>query len=145
MSLKLLRKNYGTRKDLEQQGVWVKPIIDEESDIAFLLARMFRTNRKWAGRISKVYRQHKRKIDTGAMPDEQANKISLNIFCESVLLDWRGITTDEGKAIPYTPEEGIKLLNELPDLYDYLKAEAEEAATYQDEVAESTAEKSASI
>ena len=62
MSIKLLRENYGTKKELEIEGVWITPILDDENDIAFLVARMARSNRRWASRVTKVYRKTKERL-----------------------------------------------------------------------------------
>ena len=144
MSLSLLKKTYGTRQDLERQGVWVSPVLDEDHDISFLLARMLRTNKKWAGRVTKVYRQNKRKIDSGMIPDDLDKTMTLRIFCETILLDWRGIKDDKGVDIPYSVDAGMKLLAELPDLHDYLIEEANSATTYQAQAVDEVAGKSAS-
>ena len=141
MAIEALRRSFGTSKDAEKRGVWVKPPLDEDIDCAFLLARMSRVNRNWATKVTKVYRQKRRKLDAGALTDEETLEATKRIFCETVLLDWRGINNKEGTPIPYSVEAAIQIMTELPDLYDYLQEEAQSLLTYQTEDVDATGKK----
>lgn len=133
MSVARLKKRFSTDKGLSQQGVWIKIDLDDgEKPMEFLLARLGRANRKWANEASRVYRAHKRKIEAGLMSDEESIERSLRVFCNTVLLDWREVTDEDGKPIVYTPDEGFELLMTCDGLYDYLLEESQELSNYQD-------------
>ena len=134
MSVDRLRKRFATSQSLSQTGVWVKVDLgDGDKPIEFLLARMGRSNRKWASQATLAYRANKRKIDAGLMSDEESTERALKVFCRTVLLDWRHVTKADGSPIPYTPDEGIKLLTECDGLYDYLLEESQELSNFQDQ------------
>lgn len=130
MSIESLRRSYGTDKVLEQDGIWVSPPTDDGVKVEFLVARQSRHNRRWATKVSRVYKETKDKVDAGMVIDDESIDTSLRVFCETNLLDWRGLTKD-GKAIPYSPEGGFKLLSELPDLYEFLNKVSLNKAFYQ--------------
>lgn len=119
MSLKDLRKVYGNDERLEQEGVWFSPPF-LNNKISFLLARMGRTNKLWQTEVALIHQKYKAEIDAGDTNNPELLKEVLRAFCRVILRNWRGLTNDEGQEIPYTPEGGFKLLDELPDLYDKL-------------------------
>lgn len=126
MSLAALRRSYGTSKQLEQLGVWVKVPVDDP-DVVFecLVARQSRANRAWATKISRAYKETKDKFEAGQVIDDESVENSIRIFAQTNLLDWRtngvpGVKGDDGQMILYSPEVGYKYLDEWPDLYDFL-------------------------
>ena len=126
MSIGALRRSYGTSKQLEQLGVWVK-VPTDDPDVVFecLVARQSRANRAWATKVSRIYKETKDKIDAGQVIDDESVGASIRLFVEVNLLNWRtngviGMKGDDGQMIPYSPDAGFKLLDELPDLFDYL-------------------------
>ena len=131
MSITSLRRSYGTSRQLEQDGIWVSPPTDDGVKIEFLVARQSRANRRWATKISRVYKETKDKIDAGLVIDDESVDQSVRVFCETNLLDWRGLKDEQGRPIPYSPEAGFKLLSELTDLYEYLNKVSTNRALYQ--------------
>ena len=139
MSYKRLKKRFSTDQALSQKGVWIKIDLEDcEAPMEFLLACLGRANRNWASKASKVYRAHKRKIDAGLMSDEESIEKSLRVFCDTVLLNWRGVEDENDQPIDYSPEEGFKLLSACDRLYDYLLEESQEISNYQNATTEQT-------
>ena len=130
MSLESIRRTYGTDKKLEQRGVWVCPPMDDDVKIEFLIARQSRANRAWSNKTSRAFKEIQDKVDAGLLIDDQTIDKSIRIFCETNLLDWRGLT-DGGRPIPYSPDEGYKLLKEFPDLYEFLNKVSMKRIHYQ--------------
>lgn len=123
-----IKKAYGTDKQLEREGFWYRP---PGMNMEFLLARMTRTNKKWAKRVTVNYKEHKRSIDSNEMNDDSYDDL-LKTFCLTILLDWRGEDTigDDGNPVPYTFAAGYDLLTDLPDLYEELAVEAQYLTNY---------------
>lgn len=46
---------------------------------------------------------------------EVAKKIQIQAMVGTVVVDWNGVTTDAGEALPFTRENCIKVLTDLPD------------------------------
>ena len=142
MSLQALRKSYATDKKLEQEGVWYSP--PDLPHIGFLLARQAHVNRGWQTKVTALYsnRVYKKLFDKNDIYNPVLHAKLVEMFCESILLNWRGITNDEGVEIPYTKAAGVKLLTELPDLYHELSNEASTTEKYRREDVEEIAKKS---
>lgn len=140
MSLQALRKAYATDNKLETEGVWYSP--PSLPHIGFKLARMSRANREWQTQFAVIYRQNKRLFDNSDLNNPVLLAKTLKLFCNTILVDWRGITNDEGTVVPYTVAAGIKLLTELPDLYEELSDEAGLKDRYRQEEADEIAGKS---
>ena len=139
MSYKRLKKRFSTDQSLSQKGVWIKiDLEDGGPPMEFRLACLGRANRNWASQAGKVYRAHKRKIDAGLMSDEESIEKSLRVFCNTVLIDWRGVQDENDDPIDYTPEEGFRLLSSCDKLYDYLLEESQEVSNYQNATIEQT-------
>ena len=138
-----LRTRFSTDKVLSEKGIWITiDLEDGGPPVKFLIAQLSRVNRKWANQASRVYREHKRRIDAGLMSDEESVEKSLRVFCNTVLLDWEGIDDVDGKPILYTPDEGFRYLSECDKLYDYLLEESQAVSNYQDKVIGQTVGKS---
>ena len=133
MSIKRLSERFATSKKLSSEGVWIDiDLNDGGKPLRFLLARMGRSNKRWSSQASKVYRHHKRKIDAGLMSDDEATERALKIFCNTVLLDWQNIEDENDIPIPYSPEQGVKILTAFDGLYDYLLEESQDILNYKE-------------
>ena len=139
MSLSRLKRQFSSSSKLSQDGVWITiDIGDGDRPFEFLIARMGRGNRKWTSQASRFFRYHKRKIDAGLFNDQDALEKSIRLFCNTVLLDWKHVEDENGQPIQYTPEVGVKVLVDCPELYDYLSDEAQEVQNFQEEEVKST-------
>lgn len=102
-------KRYKTDKTLEENGVWV----DLGEDVHVLVGRLTsKRTREVRRRLMRPYESMRE------VPPELEDKINIQVMAEAVLLDWRGITDEEEKAIPYSREAAIKLLSDFPDFRD---------------------------
>ena len=141
MSILDLQAEFGTDQQLEEEGVWVYPVV-RNSKIGFLLRRMATSNREWTNRASVNYRKHKRKIEQGHVTDPKLLEDSYRTFCSTVLIRWCGLDDKDGQPIEYAVEKGVKLFQKYPDLYQRLSDDAQEISTFQREEIEEIAGKS---
>lgn len=141
MSISNLKKRFSTSDSLGNQGVWIKVVVSDE-EYEFKLAHMGRSNRRWNSLSSASYRQNKYKIDNGLMTEEQSIARIRKLFCQAILLDWRGVTDDDGLALPYSPELGEEVMSECHTLYEYLVDEATRLENFQEKEIKETVGKS---
>ena len=100
----------------------------------------------------KRLRPYKQALKRGTMDQAVAEKISLEIFCATVLIGWRtGSGTDDspyqpnvlidndGKEITFSKEAAVKLFTQLPDLFDAVYEDACSLSTFQVNEEEKTA------
>lgn len=141
MSLVDLQAEFGTDKKLESEGVWIYPVI-RNPKIGFLVRRMSRSNREWANRAAASYRKNKRKIEAGHVTDPKILEDSFKVFCQTVLMNWKGLYDKQKQEIPYTIQKGVELFSTYPDLYERVSDEAQDISTFQAEEIDEIAEKS---
>jgi len=128
---------YATSKDAEVNGV----VVTFGAAGKIRIARAGGANERFAAAFEKKTRGKRREIEAGTLPISEQRRLSVEAFAETVVLGWEGIcerpTKDaEGKEIPgktleYSRANVIKLLTELPDLFDRLREEATSMANFQ--------------
>ncbi len=126
-----LKKEFGTNVKKEVEGVWC----DFGEGCECLIARTGNPENRKA--FEKIARPHRKRVRRGTLSDEVAEKISIQVTAESILLDWKGIEED-GKPVKYSAKNAIKLLtayrdfreqvNEFADDMNMFKIENDEEA-----------------
>lgn len=126
---------FGTDKAKEAEGVEVPFAPNEDGTIpVFTIAATSRNNQKYAKELERVTKPYRRNMD--ALRDEQAEKLFMNVFVETVLKGWRNIKDKLGNEIPYTKENAIELFKALPRLYDELQSKAGGIEAFREEARE---------
>lgn len=130
---------YATDQSLETDGVRVR--LEADSPTWFLVARSGGANRAYDRVVQKNSRRYQKQLQRGLLDNETAeNEIIKPAFIECCMLDWGGVTGEDGKEIPFSRKACEDLFAEYPDVYDVLREQAGELATYrireQEEVAE---------
>ena len=97
-------KQFATNKESEAQGVWVD--LGGKTDPSFKIARMGSSNSAYVKALEKVTRRYKTALKVGALSNE--------------------------KAVIFNRENALKVMNELPDLYDFLRDQANESSTFKE-------------
>lgn len=98
--------------------------------ISFVLARAGGANAKFSKAMEIKTRPYRRQIQEDTMDITLANKLLIEAFAETVVLGWEGVTTVDGKKIPFTPKAAITLFTELPDLFNELREAAAKQANF---------------
>lgn len=118
---------YKTDKTAELNGVW----IEVDDGVEWLIARLNNEKaREMRRRLEKPYRSF------ANIPDKANEEILRKVIANTVLLDWKGITDDDGKLIPYSPEKAEELLKELPDFLTDVANASMARETFQTEAVE---------
>lgn len=109
-----LHKIFSTSKKHETEGIWIQ--VDE--NVAFLCKRYGGENSSTIQKaIAKYHKPFASAIERNALSVEKSKEILVKIFVDSCVLDWKNITDDNGKDIPFTKEKCIELFLDLPELY----------------------------
>jgi hypothetical protein len=60
------------------------------------------------------------------LEEEPYSVLELRLLTEAILLDWRNVDDDNGAPLPYTPQEGAKILADpaYTDLKDFIQTQA---------------------
>lgn len=133
---------FGTNSAVVNSGVWVELPEAENEDgsvPSFLVARLAKGNKRYEAVQARLFKPHQRKIDLGTMPAEQYSDLVLDVFVESILLDWAHVKDENDVSLHYSKEKAKELMKAMPDLYNYLASESSNIANFQKEVMEDNA------
>lgn len=106
-------KRFCSDRDLEENGVW----IDLGDDIQIKVART--RSRGATAALARLNRPYENmRLSGRALPEAVKEKIARQWVAEAVLLDWKGVTDADGKALAYSVEAALKVLEAFPDFLD---------------------------
>lgn len=111
---------YETDDNLESgQGVEIQyPFGD------FVINRAGGSNKKFAVVFNSKLEPHRRKHEQGILEPEVKEQILIETYAEAVVLGWEKVHDRNGKKLPFTIENCVKLLTDLPDLFTDLQLQA---------------------
>jgi hypothetical protein len=131
---------FETDRTAEVEGVWVDYGENSDGTIpSFKVSRMSKANKKYTKALDRATRPHRRAIELETLKEETAESLFLNVFVETVLLDWKNIQDRSGNEIPFSKEKALEIMNALPELYDDLQDKAKKAMLFRQEVLEEEA------
>ena len=117
----------------KNEGIWFA--IEEAQ---FKCLRAGGSNEKFSKAVRK-YNQKRRAIANGVISREEADKSLAEIYADCIVLDWKGVTDEQDKPLPFNRENVIKLLTDLPDLFDALAVYCSSYENFLDDEAKATA------
>lgn len=125
---------YKTDKAKEENGIWI-PFgkTEKGQEISFKIARASKTNAKYSKALERLMKPYQKQIRLNTLSDDVANNVMIEAFCEGILLDWKGISDEEGKEMKYSKENAIKLMNDLPDLFNDLQEQSNSMTLFKEE------------
>ncbi len=142
-----LSNQFATDKKAEVDGVWVEYGANEDGTIPrFKISRMSKANKKYTKALEKATRPHRRAIELETMNNDLAERLFMQVFVDTVLLDWENINKadvtgnkeDEGHA-DFNRDSAMSLFENLNELYDDLQEKAKKASLFREESLEGEA------
>lgn len=109
------------------------------------IARAGGANREFIKCLTRKRKPYRNLIDNDAMDSALADKIMAEVFAETIILGWDGVTDEKGKALPFTRENCIKLLIDLPDLLQDIQVQASTAANFREKELAADAKNSGNV
>jgi hypothetical protein len=113
-------------KKAEVEGIW-QNIGD---GVSVKVARIGST--EYQKEFQRISKPHKRAIRRGVLNDDVAEKLLIKVMAKTVLLDWKGLEED-GKEIPYSEENAVRILTDYRDLRDYVSDIANDMEAFKKE------------
>lgn len=129
-------------KNKEQNGVEVVWDIDEESGekISFIIARTGGSNKAYNALYDEKMKTIRRDAELGLVAsEEKLQEINREVFAKTILKGWSGIKGENGEVWEFNEENAIKLLIEIPDIYEALYRKSAEFETFRQTALESEA------
>lgn len=120
---------FGTSTKSETEGV----VLEIETS-RITIARAGGFNKAYTKALDAKLRPHRRIIRAELMSEERALEFVREAFVETVVLNWetkkddswtQGIEGSNGELLPFTKENVLATLTALPDLFLYLREQAD--------------------
>jgi hypothetical protein len=128
---------FQTNVDMEQQGVVLNYGDNAAGQpVRVKIARAGGSNARFAKALEARMRPYRRQFETGTLDDKVATAMLIEVFADSVILGWEGITDAAGNVLPYNRANVIKVLTDLPDLFSDIREQAMKSANYRAEQTE---------
>ena len=105
----------------------------------FVIARAGGANKKFAKRFAELTKPYRRAIQTETLSEEIGSKLLRQVYIETVLLSWDGVTDENGEKLTFTSGNAEKLFSDLPWLFEEIRRTAEDAAIFRTVVQEADA------
>lgn len=120
---------YETDLTKEVEGFW-HPVTKK---ISVKMARAGGANLAFNKAMELKTREHRKRggsLEGDKVDVELVTEILKEAFAETIILDWKGITTKDGKKVAFSVAAAKKLIKDLPDLYSELRDAAGLASNY---------------
>ena len=140
-----LYKKFKTNTDIESQGVEIALQGAENPDgtvPTFLISRMGGSNKAYTKALERGTKPFRRQNQMGMLPEETLRPIVRKAFCETVLKGWRNVLDENDQPISYSEQNALKLMTDLPDVYEILQQEAMDLSNFRDKAIEAEAKNS---
>lgn len=131
-------KKFATDSTLEAD----KGVTIDYGDFKFTLRRAGGANKEYSKVFNDKYKPYRKMAEAGNLTDEIATRILVETYAETVIVGWDGITDEKGKKLPFNRENVIKVMTDLPELFNLVIEEATRLANFRKEEIESEAKNS---
>ena len=129
---------YATDKKVEAEGVWLP-----YKGFELCIKRASASNPKFAAARAVLSKRYGRKIDKGILSEEKVTRMLAELYADHVVIAWKGVLDPEDserkKLLPYTRENVIRMLVELPVVFDDVAQYAVDLETFRSEQTEEVA------
>jgi hypothetical protein len=119
---------FKTDKKLETEGV----ILDYGS-FQITVARAGGSNKKFQKALSDLAKPHTLAMKNQTMDPELADRLMVEAYADSIILNWKGVTDESGKKIPFNKANVIELFTNLPDLFSNVVEQASQFSMFHDD------------
>lgn len=105
-------KRFKTDSDLEaKSGIE----LDYGGGVKIRVLRAGGTNRAFQKALRDSLIKNNRKLS--AMDDDESVRGMAEVYSETVVIGWEGITDEKDEPLPFSKENVVKVLTELPELF----------------------------
>ncbi len=112
----------------------------EGSGFRVTVARAGGSNKRFKKAMEKRARPLRRAIDMEALGDDQARDMLMDVYANTVVVDWEvlngngewhhGIESEDGELLPVTPENIIATFKNLPELFNDIMEQSQRSVLF---------------
>lgn len=118
-------KTFSTDEELEGRGV----VLDFGDGQWVRITRAGGSNKKFIKLLEAMMKPHRRAVQLELLSDDKATEIMHTVFAKAIILEWK-ISDEEGKDIPFTLENALRVFKDLPEFFMQIKTEAENRSNF---------------
>jgi len=142
LDMKSFYDAFGTDENLEKgEGV----DLDYGDCGIITIHRAGGSNKKFGSVFAAKLRPYERQMQMGTLEDGIAERLLAEAYAEAVIVGWRGVKNDQGKALAFEKKNVVKLLLDLPELFRDIQEQAQKAANFRRAGIEDAAKNSPSV
>jgi hypothetical protein len=124
----------------ETEGVKIEYSTNADGSIpSVTILRASPVNKKYAKTLERLTRPYRRQIAAETLAPETSRSIHIRVIVASILLGWENVQDKDGKNIPFTEENAIKLFEKLPGWFDDIVTNANKESLFRLDVQETEA------
>jgi hypothetical protein len=127
-----LYKQFATSSKHETEGVW----LDYGSGGRILIARAGGSNRSFQRALERTARKYRRQLQLGTLPEETAREVVIEVYADTIVLGWEGVTDREGKILEFSKANVIQIFRDLPELFADVQEQAQNLALFRESLRE---------
>lgn len=116
---------FKTDKTLETEGRWI-----DYGDIGASFKIASADSPLYRKFMAEQLRPYRVQIDNDTMAQKDVQRVMLAGFVCCILKDWKGVTDENGKELPFTTENAKKVMEDLPVLFNDLMKQARDYTTF---------------
>jgi hypothetical protein len=126
---------FKTDSTTEQTGIWLR----YSPTMRIRVARSGGGNVAFAKALEAKSKPYRLAIKNEMMDNELGKQILIEVYAETVVLGWEGVTDERGKDLPHSRENVVKLLTDLPDLFQDIIEQSSKMALFRQQQLETEA------
>ncbi len=92
--------------------------------------------------LAAKFKPYERQAQTDTLDPAVNRRLLAETYGETVIVGWRGVKDETGNDLHFSPENAVKLLLDLPELFADIRAQATTAANFRRASVEETAKNS---
>lgn len=133
-------EQFKTSPELEQKGILI-----DYGTFRVRVARAGGSNKRFLKLLEAKIKPYRRALATETMDNDRGMELLREVYAEAVVISWEtkvgdefksGIEAPDGKLLPFSKENVLLTFNNLPDLFNDIKEQADKAALFREKIRE---------
>lgn len=126
-----LYKTNRTDPEKEKNGVKLEYGVNSKGEpITFLVAREGGRNIQYQKVAEQIFKPYRRQLQHGVIDPEILENLLAQVYAKAVVKDWSGVEDENDNPLPYNEANVVKLLTDLPVVFDAIKEVARDYNQY---------------
>lgn len=132
-----LYTQFKTNDELERTGIFLEyGTTDDGKPIRILIARAGGSNLAYEKMLEAEVKPYRRQLQNETLDTGVVLRVLKKVFAKTIVLGWENVQDKDGKPLPFTVDNCIKLFDDLPDLFKDIQEQSQRAALFRETILE---------